>query len=358
MKVGILTFHLAYNYGAILQAYALQKKIAELGIESEIIDYIRAERAKEIRIFAIDKRIGIKGNIIKIIKDIYRVRKNYKFNRFMIEEMRISEEHYETIEAMADMDKKSIYDIYIVGSDQVWGPLNNQRNPVFLLSFVEDSNKKCSYAASFGSCELDEEMYQMYSCELSKFRVITVREESALEQFDFLLRLGAKTVLDPTLLLTEKYYQKIQNVPITRKKYVFLYTIMKPNKLRKYAKKICKENNYILIDSKKTLRFFLNSGPKDFLSFVANAEYVFTNSFHGTAFSIIYHKKFVTEVDNGISYNNRSMDLMKKLGLSNRDMNDDLFDIATSINYEKIDRELDKLRIESLLELKRILKTD
>lgn len=358
MKVGILTFHRAYNYGAILQAFALQKKISDLGYESEIIDYLSNEDRKEQKTFHIQSGKGIKANIEKLIKDVYRIRKNRNFDSFMQSQMVISSVSYSTFSEMEKMDADSPYDCYIVGSDQVWNTNNNRRDKTFTLSFVNGNSRKCSYAASFGNVKLDNEMLDLYQRELGKFRVLTVREESSIEQYDFLKTYNAKVVLDPTLLLDSSNYLNIASPNLVKKKYAFMYTIAKERNLRTFAQSFCKEHGLLLIDSKKSLQFFQKSDPRDFLSFIEHAEYVFTNSFHGTAFSIIMNKQFATEVNTAKRLNNRSFDLLKKLGLIARDIDNSSFDLEKTIDYISVKEKLNSLRKESVDVLKEILLID
>lgn len=241
------------------------------------------------------------------------------------------------------------------GSDQVWNIDNNRRDKTFVLSFCNDNRKKCSYAASIGSAEFDDEMNELYRSELCKFRVLSVREESAIEKFDFLKDNGAIAVIDPTLLLDRDTYMRIASPRIINKKYAFLYTIEEERNLRQYAKKYCEKNGLILIDSKRSIPFFVHSDPRDFLSFVLHADSIFTNSFHGTVFSIIMGKPFATEVNTKNRLNNRSLDLLIKTELSNRDIDDSSFDMDVPIDYLKVNKKVEELKIESVTVLKQIV---
>lgn len=109
------------------------------------------------------------------------------------------------------------------------------------------------------------------------------------------------------------------------------------DKLRKYAQEVCKQKGLKLIDCKKSIEFFMHSSPEDFLSFIENAEIVFTNSFHGTAFSIIFEKKFVTEVHLKGGFNSRSDDLLNLLNIHNRDMDDAGFEIDAQIDWKLVE---------------------
>lgn len=336
MKIGILTFHRAYNYGAILQAYALQKKIDALGYECEIIDYLSRAKQNQIKLFRIDPKNGIKVNMVKLIKDIYRCGKKKQFEKFMAKEMRLSKNRYSDDDELALLDMANEYDVYIVGSDQVWNNGNNLGDSTFLLSFVRESGKRCSYAASFGSAQLDQKALAVYQQELKRFRVLTVREENAINKYSFLKDYGARVVIDPTLLLEDSDYAKIASPRLIKRKYAFLYTIGEARNLREFVADFCRDNGLVLVDSKKSLVFFRYSNPKDFLSFVIHADYVFTNSFHGTAFSIIFKKNFATEIHTKGGCNDRSGDLLDKLGLMNRDIDTNNFDIQQEINWDNV----------------------
>lgn len=356
MKAGILTFHRAYNYGAILQAFALQKTINRIGCDSEIIDYLSKEKQENIRLFHYNSNLNFKGNITKFFKDVYRSKKNKEFDSFMHDHMRLSKNSYSTFEEMEEMDKNAPYDVYIVGSDQVWNIKNNLKDKTFLLSFSKDNDKKCSYAASIGHAVFDDDMMSIYEEELGKFRVLSVREESSIQEFPFLKDNKAISVLDPTLLLESGDYEQVASPRIEKDKYAFIYTIAGDRKLRKYANEFCAKKGIKLIDSKKSKIFFQHSNPSDFLSFVKYADYVFTNSFHGTAFSIIMKKQFVTEINTASSLNSRSQDLMRKTGLLNRDIDFQGFNIEKSIDWNIADEKKSIFQKESINCLKEILK--
>ena len=358
MKIGILTFHRAYNYGAILQAFALQKKLLSLGYDSEIIDYLSVKKQKQTKLFSYKTNMSVKQNLTNFVKDFYRKKKNRNFDLFMLEEMQLSKKSYSSFEEMAKLDNSGEYDVYIVGSDQVWNSKNNLRDKTFLLSFVSDNNKRCSYAASIGSDILDTEMTALYSEEIKKFRVLSVRERSAIEKYDFLKQNNAIEVLDPTLLLEKSDYEKIASKRKVTQKYAFIYTIANDRNLRSYARKFCKEKGIVLIDSKKSSQFFKNSDPRDFLSYFIHADYIFTNSFHGTAFSIILNKQFAVELKTAKSLNNRSRDLLLKTNLLDRDIDSENFNIEQKIDYIKIAESINALKLSSTDILKQIAEVD
>lgn len=352
MKIAILTFHRAYNYGAVLQAFALQRALASLGSEPEIIDYIGTQKQKKA-----SHSVGgmtLKEKCKQMVKNFYRAKKRREFNRFLKHYMKISPAAYHDSEQLRELDKSGTYGAYVVGSDQVWNTDITQDDPAYLLSFVNSNDKRNSYAASIGSCRFDAEREATFLRELRKFRVLTVREKSALESYPFLKECGAEVVLDPTLLLTKEEYAAIASKRLTKRKYAFLYTVPQAEQLRRFAKDYCQKQGWVLIDIKKSIRAFLHSAPEDWLSFILNAEMVFTNSFHGTAFSIIMEKQFVTEADTSVMKNVRALDLLTLTGLQSRDMSSAAFSPQDTIDYGAVRSRLTTAREKSFAILKEI----
>lgn len=352
MKIAILTFHRAYNYGAILQAFALQRALASLGSEPEIIDYIGTQKQQKAS-HSVDG-MTLKEKCKQTVKNFYRAKKRREFNRFLKHYMKISPAAYHDSEQLRELDKSGTYGAYVVGSDQVWNADITQDDPAYLLSFVNSNDKRNSYAASIGFCRFDAEREATFLRELRKFRVLTVREKSALESYPFLKECGAEVVLDPTLLLTKEEYAAIASKRLTKRKYAFLYTVPQAEQLRRFAKDYCQKQGWVLIDIKKSMRAFLHSAPEDWLSFILNAEMVFTNSFHGTAFSIIMEKQFVTEVDTSVMKNVRALDLLTLTGLQSRDMSSAAFRPQGTIDYGAVRSRLTTAREKSFAILKEI----
>lgn len=352
-RIGILTFHRAYNYGAVLQAYALQRALAALGAASEIIDYVGQYGGAK----AGSSRRGrsLKERCKGLLRDLWRTRKRRGFDRFMRRYMVVGREKYREAAELGAMDRAGRYDAYIVGSDQVWNADITKDDPAWLLSFVEEGRKRNSYAASIGSCTFDPAREAAFRRELSRFHVLTVREKSSPEAYPFLRDCGAEVVLDPTLLLTREDYAAIASKRLVRRKYAFLYTVPAADQLRRYAADYCKEQGWLLIDIKKSARALLHAAPEDWLSFILHAEMVFTNSFHGTAFSILLEKPFVTEVDSPRTQNVRSQDLLTLTGLRWRDMNDAAFAPQAAIDHAAVRARLAAERERSLAYLKEIV---
>lgn len=359
MEVGIITFHRALNYGAVLQAYALQTKLQDMGNEVYIIDY-RNKKIEQINsIIRLDGRKR-RGVIIKeLLAAPFRWNRRNKFNKYIKERLNLYS-NFEP-EEMGELCDK--FDQFIVGSDQVWNPVLTGDDTTYFLNFVDDNEKKNSYAASIGLNNLTEEYYNELKENLLSFRKISVRENSAKLLLDKIVEKDIDVVIDPTLLLESNQYTTTGSV--SKKKYILVYSLNTEINLMKEVISLAEKKNlsiyYVcneLYDLKKNrdakVRHILNPSPNRFIDLIANAEYVATNSFHGTVFSIIFHKQFMCEVDYGVSYNSRIQDLLQECGLIDRIINsksnfDDL------IEWDQVDTKIDRLRKDSLECLKTIV---
>ena len=276
MKVGILTFHDAHNYGAVLQAYALKKYIKQLGYEVNVINYHH-----------------------KTIPDGFPKENNEvrweKFNKF-IKELTNNEQTVYTCEE--DLEKLNI-DFWICGSDQIWNTeITRGFNKGFFLDF-ETNGKKISYAVSMGIPNLPKEQEEDFKNSINKLDYISVREETLKQYAEKFTDKKVTKTLDPTLLLENKDFDDL----ILENKYgeyVLIYALGPDERLTKIAKKIADEKNVKIIElnDKKIENYFCDqvsdAGPMEFLTLIKNAKAIVTNSFHGTIFSIIFGKEFYT----------------------------------------------------------------
>ena len=316
MKVAILTFHNSpNNAGAVLQAWALQRTIEKLGHDVSIIDYYRQ-----------------RGDLVpwwsfKTLRGLF-----YTFKRFPFEMMRILKcrkfRQRNLNLASAQYGGRIEYkdaDAYIVGSDQVFNPIHNEMNPDFLLGFVPDGKKRISYGASFGTNMFPEEYVRMLKNLLPKFKALSVREQTGSETVKRIADFDAQVVLDPTLLLDGNEYQhlfvkELKHIP--KDPYVFLYIIGSHSDARRIAEEKANEvgaTNIIVMTNKRAEWHSPQTGkfrrihvftPADFLAHISNAAYVVTNSFHGTAFSIVFNRRF-TVLKNGTPGDDRMVTLLK-----------------------------------------------
>ncbi len=295
-KVGILTFHDAHNYGAVLQAYALKKYLINLGLDATIINYHHYNIPDGFP----KKRIIKEKTIHNVAKHIYSHKDhNLRWKKFssFIKNLVDNEENVYTNEE--ELSKLNI-DYWICGSDQIWNTeITRGFNKGFFLDF-ETKGKKISYAVSMGIPELEKKYEKEFENSIKKIDHLSVREESLKEYIKRFSDREVVKVLDPTLLLERKDYEDILLENKIKEKYLLIYALGPDERLTEIAKKKAKENNLKIIELNdfKKIGYFCdqisNAGPEEFITLIRNAECIVTNSFHGTIFSIIFGKEFYT----------------------------------------------------------------
>lgn len=296
MKIGILTFHEANNNGAILQAYALQEVLSELSHDVEIIDYKQpyiTEKYKLIRINKNSKKAFIRsiGSTILNFPNFYKKKK--VFNQFRKEYINISKKSYFN---GSEIDG---YDAYVVGSDQIWNSDITGFDKTFYCHFSNFNAKNISYAASLGRENLNDNDISFIKENIKNFDSISVREDSAKKLISTLTNKSVELVLDPTLLIDSEKWLKFTNNS-TRDKYLLMYCVGKEGNTQEIAKKIARKLSLKIISVNDKFKINTHNiknldgiGPESFVDLFKNAEFVVTNSFHGTAFSIIFNRDFV-----------------------------------------------------------------
>lgn len=305
MKIGILTFHRADNYGALLQAYALQSKLNAMGNETEIIDY----RCMAIENDYFYKIIPpIRKNVFAwcncFIKNTYVVPKKRikaeKCESFRINYLNLSESVAKS-EDRSNVEKK--YDLIITGSDQIWSTkLTHGKDDWYCFKKSEDSCKVVSYGASVGNLNEFISRFELFKSDLSKYSYISTREEESKKFLQEMLKRDIYKVLDPTLIVDHDiWYNLAQNTEINiQEKYLLYYDVEENKNAQEIAVNIAKTKKLKIVhfsDSINMLRmgiYVQQAGPCDFLSLIKNAEYVVTSSFHATVFSIVFNVPFIT----------------------------------------------------------------
>ena len=230
MKVGIITFHRALNYGAVLQAYALQLFLKELNIESDIIDYRCPYIEEFYKPVKANPFRAPKMYIRELIYALPNISKRKKFEGFIAKNIKTSDAvcSREDLKAL-----NSKYDYFIAGSDQVWNSKWSNFDKTFFLDFA-DPPKKYSYAASFGFDEVPKNEEATYEKLLADFQAISVRETTGVTIVDKLLHRKALVASDPSCLICKDEWKKIAATP-KDSGYVLLYTLEKSDKLMSYA---------------------------------------------------------------------------------------------------------------------------
>ena len=319
-KVGIITFHRAKNCGAVLQGYALQKAVQSFGNDCEIIDYKCENIDKSYKPFQFNASDPVKSIIKSVIMFRKRSKRIKSFSSFYNNYLRISQESYTDSEIK---DCKNKYDIFITGSDQVWGPGKKGVDPdsAYFLKFADDY-QKFSYAASFGVSDISDEKIPVMKSLMDGFQTLSVREESAVKIVKKITGKDALCHIDPTFLLPSDEWKKIA---VTRIKtpYILVFNVKPVKSLLDFAENLSGAKNIPVIyitdnPQKKHQGFTYVSAPtvEEFLGYFLNATYTVTNSFHGTAFSLIFHKNLFVEFETARGFNDRACNLLTKVGIN------------------------------------------
>ena len=358
MNILTITCHDVYNYGASLQAYALQFFLEKNGYDYKIIDYKPEYLSRKDHLFTIGpsskyydlyKLLGPFGFFLALYihrKKIKFWRRKHAFDLFRLHYLKLTERYNSPSEIMRH---PPIGDVYITGSDQVWNPeMPNGKDDVFFLAFVPEDRKRISYAASFGITEIkDQQLKSHISTLLKEFDWISVRESSGVRLAKN-LGIQAVHVLDPVFLLSKQEWKTLlKNSDHLRCKYLLVYFLGEKNSsIEIEAKYIAKQKKLKIVsinDGNKQLAFAdinINSaGPIDFLSLISNADFVISTSFHATAFSIIFERQFFVFPIMGQNNQSRMTDLLDMLNLSERFITTSKFSFSC-IDYAEVTTEM------------------
>ncbi|MDE5984746.1 MAG: polysaccharide pyruvyl transferase family protein [Eubacterium sp.] len=366
-KVAIITRHAVSNYGSVLQAYALQKAIGSFGFESEIIDYIRFDEDYKNIADTLVKKSSWNKNIAtrlvyKSIQSPEYIKMGRAFEKYRKNLLIESSTRYCSIDELKKNPPKA--DIYCTGSDQVWGAIGNDEiDGAYFLDFVPDSKKKIAYAASFGKTEASHKSSKKLRKYLSSYDYITVREKSAVEIINKLGLNNVTQVLDPTLLLDKNEWSKLIDNDINDK-YVLLYQLHSNPEMDCYADEFAKKAGLKLIRLTPLFHRTFKSGKavylpdiSTFLSYIKNAEYMITDSFHGTAFAINFNTQFIDILPGETKTRNQS--ILELAELSERILNDynDFSFIDNKIDFTNSNEKIAQSRVQSLELLYKMLTT-
>jgi hypothetical protein len=370
MRINVITRHAPGNYGSLLQSIATQKIFKKLKYDCKIIDYVpEEETGARVAFTQIKGKINEKNNAIKKMINILLREPEYlimhhkflKMRRKYLNMTKHFKNHMELKENFANSKE-----IFITGSDQVWGPISNGKlDMAYFLDFVPDNAIRIAFASSFGKANFDRIIIDKIKDRLSKYNAITVREDKAVEIINK-MGLEAKQVLDPTLLITSEEWSKYIIETKKNKKYILVYQIHNNRNLDMYAKKYAKKTGLPLVRVSPLLHQTIRGGkfiwlPEigEFLGLIKNAECLITDSFHGTAFAINFNTQFVEVLPNtGTSSRNQSM--LKLTGLENRIVNnlEDFSFIDKKICFLEVNKIIEKNREESLNYLETILNNE
>lgn len=345
-SVGIITMHRPISFGSSLQAYALQRKIQDLGYRCEIIDY---QYPNELHKGKSNLFIVLVRNFIHYLLNLFMgmpcLFEYIRFKRFRRNFLKLSK-YYTNSETLVQDPPK--YDIYCTGSDQVWNTNFTKRDTSFLLSFVKDKNK-ISYASSFAVDYIIEDSIKDFEYYLSQYTKITVRERSGLELVKKLTGKSATLVCDPTLLLSKEEWFPLadQSSIHIHKPYLLVFILTysynpypEVSRIIDYVQQklglhtvVLSGNKYDYLRNNTTV--IKSAGPLEFLYLFKNASFIITSSFHGVAFSANFEKPFLAVVDKN-NKDSRLLSFLETINLLDRAINYDERNIQFDLSLPNI----------------------
>ncbi len=372
------------NYGTSLQGFATIDKMSQMGAECEIIRYRKKRTIAEI----VNTMPGLirSGAIQKFFYRLHKkwdllIHRQYRDTRAIRTKAvnAFKKKYFDSVSRFyygyEDLQKGSLsYSAVMVGSDQVWGPLSLYSR-FYNLLFVDDSIPKFSYASSFGVSSIFEWQKKGVREYLSRMDYIGVREDRGKQIVEELSSREARVVLDPTMLLTKKEWESHidEKRCVVGEPYILCYVLGEREDVRKDIKSIREKlntkivnlphiDNYHKVDDGLGDIDMYDVDPFDFIRLIRDAEYVITDSFHGTVFSLLMHKKFLTyyrqKPQEKGSTHSRIDSLLGSLGLKSRIAkgSERLCEtLLTDIDYEFVDNKLQEMRDDSLRFLEQCL---
>ena len=350
MKIGILTFHRAINYGAVLQCYALYSTLCDMGHDVEVIDYRPRYIENDRRLFFVKGAnwiAKIKLLLYHLFDYTYRKLASKVFDKFLYDYLKFS------LKIRKSSDIPTYYDYIFFGSDQIWNPrISEGFDSVFWGNFPKGRTKFVSYAASLGTPQnIAVEKWETINGYIKNFDSISVREGKLLEYLK--CNTEGKVVLDPTLLASKKIFESIVVKP-KETKYVLLYMLEPDRQAISFAKNIAKQRGCKLIRiravnnkfDKHTEYATLSAiSPEEFLGYFKYADYIVNVSFHGTAFSVIFNKNFYTLKSKNFE---RAYGLLSSIGLNDRFVSPEEDVDLQDVSYEYANKRLEEMRRESM----------
>ncbi len=373
-KVGIVSCYFKNNYGSMLQAYASKKILDNNNIPNETISIEKnKDFAKGKKKYYLSQIFNF--NFIKSKFGMIKLKFDKKINKELGKNISIRDKKYKEFRKEFNLsrsctDYKGLtelasekYTDVIVGSDQLWLPVNVVAD-YYTLNWVPDNINKISYATSFGVSTIPKKYNEKYSSFLKKIDHLSVREETGIKIIKEIAGIDAQLVCDPTILLTRKEWEDIATSGrFVKDKYILCYFLGSNIEHRKFAEKLKQITGYKIVSLNHADEYVKYSdefadiipydvGPKEWINLIKNAEYICTDSFHGTVFSLIFNKIFFNfrrhNSKNKNSTNSRIDSLLNVAGVSNERIltgNEDVLKVLDyKIDYEKVNENINNFR--------------
>ena len=341
MKIGILTFHRSQNYGALLQAKALQDYVRELGHDVSFVDYWPAYHEEMYKPFSWQKfkRISLKEKVKYVLQ--------FMFTFVRLSRRRSRTRHY--INRYLTIAKDNSFDMVLYGSDQIWRkqhqPTYDWFNPVYWGEGYVETPHKIAYAASMGQIEIDTPKDKEFvKNHLALYEAISIREKDLIERIYQEFGADYQMVCDPVFLLSkEQWVKHVDMKYIPKKKYILYYRLQRLRATDQMVEELQKQTGDEVIEMRSYMPFFhygkkyrFTADAQEFISLIYGADYVVTSAFHGIAMSIIFEKQFF--FTSQLHQANRVASLFNQLGLESRFAADSAskVNIEDVINYDVI----------------------
>lgn len=364
MKVEIITLHRITNFGSMLQTYATQTVVEKLGHQAEVMDFVPIGISYKRAIFPIDK-VPFLIQVAKFIpRFICMTTEFVVMKSFIRKYIKVSSTLYHNYEEVMNCIPKA--DVYLSGSDQVWNTQNHNPDDdlkIYYLGFAPKGKKRVAYAGSFGKNDFTEIETVIMKEYLAQYDSISVREDDGL---NILKRMGINNgvhVVDPTLLLKGDEWREFASSHKKPKPgYIFVYNLNRNKLIKKIAKQLSKDTGLRIINFADTYDFILGAKNRlvnnafDFINHIAGADYVVTDSFHGTAFSINLNRQVVTV--KAPRYNSRLESILRLTGLESRMVESVEEGVKVSlkkIDFNNVNNKLDSARFVSICYLREAL---
>lgn len=353
-KIGILTVHHSVNFGATLQAFASNRFLRKKGYAAEVVDYRQhsletdAHLKSNLRASWVNDKNRSFTHRMKLASFLIltypqKARRYRRFAEFRKNYMNLSEA-CSTGQEIA----RQGYTHIVCGSDQIWNPaITGGLDPIFFANFPGE-HKKIAFAASMGAPSFSPGNLPLAMTWINALDACSVREIQTQEYLSGLVSIPVVQILDPVFLLEKEDYDAIMAPSKIKEPYVLLYSAVSNEAASRAAEEFAKKRGLQLIEirSGKKLgaahKLVCDIGPSEFLRYIADAAYVLTNSFHGTAFSILLEKNFLV-IDNK-ARGSRITDLLQLAGLTDRLTEDDTRMFNTQIDYSAVETRLNAAR--------------